>query len=148
VKVTPNFPEPCRFVLETLGEVYGYDEVAREQGLSPEERLAFHQEHSKPVMDKLHAWLQAQFDERKVEPNSGLGEAISYLLKHWEELTLFLRVAGAPIDKGYASYCTSCEPCVAFPGNRRLSDSLVPCALRGGLGPGSSYRNRFLSLTG
>jgi transposase len=98
VKVTPNFPEPCRFVLETLGEVYGYDEVAREQGLSPEERLAFHQEHSKPVMDKLHAWLQAQFDERKVEPNSGLGEAISYLLKHWEKLTLFLRVAGAPID--------------------------------------------------
>ena len=83
---------------ETLGEVYGYDEVAREQGLSREERLAFHQEHSKPVMDKLHAWLKAQFEERNVEPNSGLGAAISYLLKHWEKLTLFWRVAGAPID--------------------------------------------------
>ena len=33
-----------------------------------------------------------------MEPNSGLGEAISYLLKHGEKLTLFLRVAGAPID--------------------------------------------------
>ena len=33
-----------------------------------------------------------------MEPNSGLGQAISYLLKHWEKLTLFLRVAGAPID--------------------------------------------------
>ena len=34
----------------------------------------------------------------KSEPNSGLGQAISYLLRHWEKLTLFLREAGAPID--------------------------------------------------
>jgi hypothetical protein len=98
VKVTPSFPEPCRFVLETLGEVYGYDAAAREQGLSPEERLRFHQEHSGPAMEKLHAWLEAQFAERKAEPNSGLGQAISYLLKHWEKLTLFLRQAGVPLD--------------------------------------------------
>ena len=98
VKVTVSFPEPCRFVLEMLGEVYGHDEVAREQGMSPEERLRFHKEHSGPVMEKLHTWCQAQFEERKVEPNSGLGQAISYLLKHWEKLTLFLRAAGAPID--------------------------------------------------
>jgi hypothetical protein len=98
VKVIAHFPEPCRFVLEMLGEVYGYDAVAREQGLSPEERLHFHQEHSKPVMDQLHTWLQAQFDERKVEPNSGLGRAISYLLKYWKKLTLFLEKPGVPLD--------------------------------------------------
>lgn len=98
VKVTRNFPDPCRLVLETLREVYGYDAVAREQGMSAEDRLAFHQQHSKPVMDKLHTWLHTQFEEKLVEPNSGLGDAISYLLKHWEKLTLFLRVAGAPID--------------------------------------------------
>ena len=33
-----------------------------------------------------------------MEPNSGLGTAINYLRKHWEKLTLFLRVAGAPLD--------------------------------------------------
>ncbi len=98
VEVTPNFPQECRFVLETLGEVYGYDAQAEEQGLSPEERLRFHQEHSEPVMKKLHTWLQAQFDERKVEPNSGLGTAIAYVLRHWDRLTLFLRQAGAPLD--------------------------------------------------
>jgi len=90
VEVTPNFPEPCRHVLESLGGVYGHDAQARERGLSPEERLGFHQVHSGPVMEKLHAWLNAQFDERKVEPNSGLGTVISYLLKHWDRLTLFL----------------------------------------------------------
>jgi transposase len=98
VKVTANFPEECRFVLETLGEVYGYDDQARAQGLSAEERLHFHQEHSGPVMEKLHTWCHVQFEERKVEPNSGLGQAISYLLKHGDKLTLFLRKAGAPLD--------------------------------------------------
>jgi transposase len=43
VDVVPNFPEPCRHVLESLGEVYGYDAQAEELGLSPEERLLFHQ---------------------------------------------------------------------------------------------------------
>ena len=98
VEVTPNFPLECRFVLESLGEVYGFDEAARTQRLSPEQRLCFHQEHSGPVMETLHIWLNAQFDERKVEPNSGLGTAISYLLKHWDRLTLFLRQPGAPLD--------------------------------------------------
>ena len=98
VEVTPNFPQECRFVLESLGEVYGYDEAARTQGMSPEQRLRFHQEHSRPVMEKLRIWLDAQFDERRVEPNSGLGQAMSYLLKHWDRLTLFLRQSGAPLD--------------------------------------------------
>jgi transposase len=98
VEVTPNFPQECRFVLESLGEVYGYDEAARAQSLSPEQRLRFHQEHSGPVMERLHMWLDAQFDERRVEPNSGLGQAISYLLKYWDRLTLFLRQPGAPLD--------------------------------------------------
>ena len=98
VKVTANFPEPCRFVLESFREIYGYDAVTRQQGMSVEGRLAFHQEHSKPVMEKLHAWLEAQFDERLVEPNSGLGQAISYLLNHWQKLTLFLEKAGVPVD--------------------------------------------------
>lgn len=98
VEVTPNFPEPCRHVLEQLGKIYGNDAVAREQTMTPEERLRFHQRQSAPLMDQLHIWLTAQFAEKKVEPNSGLGVAMRYLLKHWERLTLFLRQPGAPLD--------------------------------------------------
>ena len=98
VDVVPSFPEECRYVLERFAEVYGYDAQAKELRLSPEERLRFHQQHSGPVMDQLHVWLRAQFDEKKVEPNSGLGTAITYVLRHWERLTLFLRQAGAPLD--------------------------------------------------
>ena len=98
VEVAGSFPEQCRYVLESLGEVYGYDAEARDRGLRPEERLKFHQENSGPVMNKLHQWLEGQFTERKTEPNSSLGKAITYLLRHWKALTLFLRQAGTPLD--------------------------------------------------
>jgi len=49
-------------------------------------------------MKQLHEWLTRQIEDRLVEPNSGLGQAVSYMLKHWSELTLFLRQAGAPLD--------------------------------------------------
>jgi hypothetical protein len=98
VEVAPNFPEACRYVLESLGSVYGHDAQARELKMPPEERLRFHQEHSGPVMEELHRWLEAQLAEKKTEPNSGLGKAITYLLRHWKGLTTFLRQAGAPLD--------------------------------------------------
>jgi transposase len=98
VEVAQNFPVECRHVLEQLGEVYRNDAAARDAGLAAEERLRFHQQHSKPIIDALQAWLEAQFAERKVEPNSSLGKAITYLLRHWKGLTLFLRQAGAPLD--------------------------------------------------
>jgi transposase len=96
--IAPNFPEECRYVLENLGEVYHNDALSRERKLSPEERLLFHQERSSPVMERLKEWLTAQLAEHRTEPNSGLGKAISYLLRHWTRLTLFLRQQGAPLD--------------------------------------------------
>jgi len=98
VEVAANFPAECQYVLEMLGQVYGFEAETVERGLTPTERLAFHQQHSGPVMEALHVWLEAQLAERKTEPNSGLGKAIAYLLRHWRGLTLFLREAAAPLD--------------------------------------------------
>jgi len=98
VEVVTNFPEECRHVLESVGAVYRNDAMAREQNMTPEKRLRFHQEHSRPIMDKLRSWMETQLAERKTEPNSGLGKAIQYMLRHWKALTLFLRTAGAPLD--------------------------------------------------
>ena len=98
VEVYDRFPEPCRHLLEALAAVYRNDALARQQGLSPEARLQLHQARSGPVMQELHAWLTRQLDERLAEPNSPLGGAIRYMLKHWDKLTLFLRQAGAPLD--------------------------------------------------
>ena len=79
IEVAANFPEQCRYVLEMLGEVYGHDAEAREGGLTPEERLRFHQERSGPVMQQLHGWLEAQLQERKdgAELRIGQGDPVS-----------------------------------------------------------------------
>ena len=49
-------------------------------------------------METLQLWIQSQFDDKLVEPNSSLGKAFKYMLKHWQALTLFLRKPGAPLD--------------------------------------------------
>lgn len=98
VDVVNSFPGECRYVLETLREVYHFDALASEQRLTPQQRLIFHQQNSLPLMDGLQQWCKQQFEERIVEPNSGLGKAIKYLLNHWQKLTLFLREPGAPLD--------------------------------------------------
>ncbi len=98
VDVAHNFPDECRYVLETLREVYRTDAAARAQGMSAAERLRLHQAESGPRMEALEQWMRAQIEARLIEPNSGLGEAIAYMQKHWAKLTLFLREPGAPLD--------------------------------------------------
>jgi len=98
VKIFEEFPDECRHVLETLREVYKNEAFAKDRGMSKEDRLVFHQQNSKPIMEKFFDWLNAQLHGKRIEPNSRMGSAINYMLKHWKELTLFLRVPGAPLD--------------------------------------------------
>jgi hypothetical protein len=98
VEVAEHFPADVQHVLEALRAVYHTDALARARALSPEDRLQLHQTTSGPVLTALQTWLRHQLDAHLVEPNSGLGTAIAYMLKHWTPLTLFLRVPGAPLD--------------------------------------------------
>jgi len=90
------FPAECARVLDALAEVYRHD--AQTTQMTSCERLAYHRAHSDEVMTRLREWIAEQFRERLVEPNSSLGRAFAYMLKHWDGLTKFLTVAGAPLD--------------------------------------------------
>jgi hypothetical protein len=102
VDIAAVFPTACREVLEELGHVYKNDETARDKQMSPEERLAYHQTHSGPVMEALKARIDSDLAEKRVEPNSGLGKAFLYLQKRWDRLTRFLHIPGAPLDNTLA----------------------------------------------
>jgi transposase len=93
-----NFPEECTKVITSLREVYRFDGLTQQHQFSDAQRLAFHQEHSRPIMDELQKWMREQLDQKRVEPNSGLGKAFNYMLKRWDCLTRFLSVPGAPLD--------------------------------------------------
>jgi hypothetical protein len=96
------FPDECTVVIEALRQVFEHEEEARVQHLSAEVRLRYHQPYSGPIMDRLKHWLEQQFAERTVEPNSSLGKAFQYLLTHWQTLTRFLEVPGAPLENNMA----------------------------------------------
>ena len=98
VEVVGSFPQECRHVLESLRQVYQNDAKTRKKKMSPEQRLDFHQTHSTEIMEALERWMKQQLEQKKVEPNSSLGGAFSYMLKRWDKLTLFLRNPGAPLD--------------------------------------------------
>src|SRR6266702_47300 len=92
------FPEECAVVIEALKQVFDHEEEARVQQLNPTERLTYHQHYSGPIMEALKHWLAQQFEDRTVEPNSSLGKAFQYMQDHWEPLTRFLTIEGAPLD--------------------------------------------------
>jgi transposase len=92
------FPTECQVVIEALKQVFDHEDEARDQQMSPTDRLTYHQASSQPIMDELKHWLQKRFDDRLVEPNSSLGKAIAYMQAHWETLTRFLSIPGAPLE--------------------------------------------------
>lgn len=98
VEVETRFPDEVQHLLGELKVVYRNDARAKQEQLDPQARLLFHQLESAPIMADLEIWLREQIEEGKVEPNSGLGQAISYMRKHWTPLTLFLREPGCPLD--------------------------------------------------
>ena len=96
--ISTLFPQQCHEILHRYSEVYQHEAYCKNNKLTPDERLVYHQKHSGPIMEQMKTYIQQQFEARLVEPNGALGREFNYLLNHWEELTLFLSVAGAPLD--------------------------------------------------
>ncbi len=93
-----SFPAECQHVIDQLGLVYAVDDFCREEKLPPDERLWLHRLESAPVLNHLRTWMTAQLEDKRIEPNSELGQAFNYMLKRWDKLTVFLRLPGAAVD--------------------------------------------------
>ena len=98
VDVADNFPEQCEYVLTVFEKICENDALCKSRVMDDMRRLEFHRQNSGPILEKFEQWLDCQFQLRKVEPNSGLGKAISYALEHWEKPALFLSVPGVPLN--------------------------------------------------
>ena len=97
--VAEQFPEAARHVIEALAEVYKHDATCRHgRSCQPSSACRSTRNTANRSWTSLQRWMNEQFEQRLVEPNSGLGKALRYLIRHWDELTLFLRKAGAPLD--------------------------------------------------
>lgn len=86
------------YVLGVLRKIYRNDSVALDRKLTDVERMNWHQKRSAPLMSKLRRWGLKCFYLKKVNPDGNLGQALQYMFNHWEKLTQFLRVPGAPLE--------------------------------------------------
>jgi len=66
------------------------------RGLSAEVRLAVRQERAVPLMDAFKIWLDQS--QARVLGKSPLGQALGYIAKHWDGLTLYLTDGRVEID--------------------------------------------------
>jgi len=98
VEEVEKFPKECAYLLLKIGRIYRIDGLCAHFKLSADQRLRVHQKWSQPIMDELHTWMTAQIEGKRIEPNSGMGKAVNYLLKRWTKFTVFLRRPGAPLD--------------------------------------------------
>jgi transposase len=96
----PAFHSQCQHVLDELAQVYKNDAATR--AMTARERLAYHQEHSLPIMEELKKWMEQQLATHTIEENDACGRAIKYFLDHWEGLIQFCRVVSAPLDNNLA----------------------------------------------
>jgi len=80
--------------LRRIGQLYAVEEKVR--GQSPGHRLAMRRAQSKPIVDNMNTWLQAQL--LRVPNNSTLAEAIRYALARWSALTRFLHDGRVELD--------------------------------------------------
>ena len=85
-KIFSSFPEESDTAIDFLVRIYQIEQEAKEKEFNPEERLLLRQDKSKEIMESFQQYLKGL----NPPPRSSLGKAISYTLKLWPGLTLFL----------------------------------------------------------
>lgn len=120
-RVLEQHPNLITLIIKRLARVWHHDALLKEQGVDPETRLLFHKERSLPILERIRKlcflYLNEKAKNKKhppgfndpprkrensrigtVEPNSNLGKAMKYFLRHYEGLSLFTRHKDAPLD--------------------------------------------------
>ncbi len=84
--------------LRRIGELYAVE--AAINGQSPERRREERQARSKPLLDALHDWMEAQ--RRRLSGKSALGKALQYALSRWDALARYVEDGRLSIDNNLA----------------------------------------------
>lgn len=91
---------PAEYALagEVYKAVFDNDDEAKSRRLTPDERMLFHRERSKPLMEKLKGMCAEKLGSKLVEPSSALWEPLTFIINQWPRLTRFYEAPGVPLD--------------------------------------------------
>ena len=101
--LTEKYPEHTDYVLSRYRQIYDHEETCKKSGMTDEQRLDDHKQYSRPLLREITEYGEDLFEQRRVEPNSDLGQAFEYIINHERRLSAFARHPGAPLDNN------SCE---------------------------------------
>jgi transposase len=90
-----NAPQQTSVLLAMIRELFDLED--RGKRLSADERRALRERESRPVLDRIRAYLDSDAVAR-ILPKSALGKALTYLNNHWEALQVFVTDGRMPID--------------------------------------------------
>ena len=91
-----QFPKIIRPILKQYKQLFAND--AQTLGMTPAERLAYHQQHSRLIFNGIVDQCKQAIHGKLVTPNSDLGKAFQYVLTHKEALACFCEYEGAPLS--------------------------------------------------
>lgn len=90
-----NAPQQASVLLGMIRELFDIED--RGKPLTADERRALRERESRPVLDRIRAYLDGDAMAR-VLPKSAMGKALTYLKNHWEALNVFVSDGRMPID--------------------------------------------------
>jgi hypothetical protein len=96
--IKDKYPTEYALAGEVYKQVFDNDDEAKSRGLTPTERMLYHREHSKPLMEKLKAMCEDKIKSKLVEPRSLLWEPLTFIINQWTRLTKFYEEPGVPLD--------------------------------------------------
>lgn len=96
--VKAEHPDVYNLAGEVYKKVFDNDDVAKAAGMSAQQRLLYHREHSLPQMKRLKQMCREKLESKLVEPNSPLWEPLTFIINQWARLTRFCEVPAVPLD--------------------------------------------------
>lgn len=79
-------------------QVFDNDDKAKALALTGLDRMLYHRQHSKPLMQRLKKMCEAKIADRLVEPNSPLWEPLTFVVNQWDRLVQFYEAPDVPLD--------------------------------------------------
>ena len=96
-KALLHFPE-AEEMLVLYRNLFALERAFSERKATPKERQEARQEHSRPLLATMKAWMEAKKKTGLLLPKSSLGKAVDYALGRWDTLEAFLQDGNLPLS--------------------------------------------------
>ena len=95
-KALDNDKPRASYAMAQIQKLYAIERKIKERTVNPQTIKRYRELYAKPVLEKLHTWMQDQY--AKVLPKSAIGKAFAYSLNLWDKLSGYIQDGNYCID--------------------------------------------------